>query len=227
MRGTKTQTTHENPHSQKHAKQAPNDAETRLLQSGLRLFAECGYDGVSIREIIEGAGVTRPVLYYYFQNKEDLFRRLVELKFSEFLDRIRNIIRHYASAKERLTEVLATAFELAEQNLDAVRLILQVFFAPSAQLTTVDRLKLARQRFRLIEQIMDEGIQRGELSGGDAASLALVFIGILDIHIMAKANQPELHLRREHAEGLAQFFMNGARPGDVVQKYLQNPFTSG
>ncbi|MGC9053361.1 MAG: TetR/AcrR family transcriptional regulator, partial [Candidatus Hydrogenedens sp.] len=52
--------------------------EERLLKSALKLFSEKGYEGTSIREIIEDAGVTRPVLYYYFQNKEDLFRKLVE-----------------------------------------------------------------------------------------------------------------------------------------------------
>ncbi|HOH51706.1 MAG TPA: helix-turn-helix domain-containing protein, partial [Candidatus Hydrogenedentes bacterium] len=52
-----------------------NEAEARLLESALKIFSEKGYEGTSIREIIEGAGVTRPVLYYYFQNKEDLFRR--------------------------------------------------------------------------------------------------------------------------------------------------------
>ena len=65
-----------------------NEAEARLLESALKIFSEKGYEGTSIREIIEGAGVTRPVLYYYFQNKEDLFRRLVEPLFNEFIAEI-------------------------------------------------------------------------------------------------------------------------------------------
>lgn len=68
--------------------QQVNEAETKLLRSALTLFSEKGYEGTSIREIIEGAGVTRPVLYYYFENKEDLFRRLFETTFSELIQRI-------------------------------------------------------------------------------------------------------------------------------------------
>ncbi len=66
-----------------------NEAETRLLESALTLFSDKGYEGTSIREIIEGAGVTRPVLYYYFENKEDLFRRLVETKFAELTRKLK------------------------------------------------------------------------------------------------------------------------------------------
>ncbi len=45
---------------------AANETVKRLLESALVLFSEKGYEGASIREIIERAGVTRPVLYYYF-----------------------------------------------------------------------------------------------------------------------------------------------------------------
>jgi len=48
-----------------------NGAEIRLLEGALSLFSKKGYEGASVREIIEEAGVTRPVLYYYFKNKED------------------------------------------------------------------------------------------------------------------------------------------------------------
>ena len=44
-----------------------NEARTKLLESALTLFSQKGYEGTSIREIIQGAEVTRPVLYYYFR----------------------------------------------------------------------------------------------------------------------------------------------------------------
>ncbi|MCF6228265.1 MAG: TetR/AcrR family transcriptional regulator [Planctomycetes bacterium] len=48
------------------------DTRHRILQEGSRLFAERGYDAVSVREIVEAAGVKKPTLYYYFENKEGL-----------------------------------------------------------------------------------------------------------------------------------------------------------
>jgi hypothetical protein len=42
------------------------NARERLLEAGIALFAEKGYASTSVREIVARAGVTKPVLYYYF-----------------------------------------------------------------------------------------------------------------------------------------------------------------
>jgi len=45
----------------------------RLLETASHLFAEKGYASTSVREIVARAGVSKPVLYYYFQSKEGLY----------------------------------------------------------------------------------------------------------------------------------------------------------
>lgn len=45
----------------------------RLLESARRLFATRGLDDVHVQELLDAANVTRPVLYYYYGNKEGLF----------------------------------------------------------------------------------------------------------------------------------------------------------
>jgi len=211
-----------------HEPQPPNEAETKLLDSALTLFSDKGYEGTSIREIIEGAGVTRPVLYYYFENKEDLFRRLVEAKFKELVEQIEEIKNKQSSCADRLKEIIVAAFHLAEENPEAVNLILQVFFSPPQQGPPLDKIALAHMRFRHLEEIMEQGLDSGELSGGDAQSLALVFLGIMDMHVMAKSNRPETRLTRELAESLVDFFLAGAggrkdHPTNLVSPYNFEP----
>jgi len=52
-----------------------NAASTRkaILASARRLFARAGYDGVGVREIANGAGVTAMLINRYFGSKERLF----------------------------------------------------------------------------------------------------------------------------------------------------------
>jgi len=54
------------------------DVRERLLIAAVRLFAEKGYSATSVREIVEAAGVTKPVLYYYFRNKEGVFDAMMQ-----------------------------------------------------------------------------------------------------------------------------------------------------
>ena len=62
-----------------------SDARHRLLEAGLRLFADRGYAGTSVQDVIEAAGVTKPVLYYYFESKGGLFQALVDQAMDERL----------------------------------------------------------------------------------------------------------------------------------------------
>ncbi|HOV59496.1 MAG TPA: TetR/AcrR family transcriptional regulator [Candidatus Hydrogenedentes bacterium] len=204
--------------------QSGNEAERRLLQSALELFAEKGYDGTSIREIIAGAGVTRPVLYYYFKNKEDLFRRLVEPIFNEFLEAVSRLRFQYADTLGRLKAVMRLTFSLAEQNPQAIRLIFQMYFTPPASAPRLDKLDFRRKRFQRLLEIIQEGLDRAELAGGDAQSLTLAFIGLMDTHIMAKTHIRGMILTDELADALVDLFYYGACYKEVSPFHLTTQF---
>ena len=56
-----------------------NEKETRtkLLASAKKEFLTKGYMQASLRSICQNAGVTTGALYFFFQDKEDLFVALV------------------------------------------------------------------------------------------------------------------------------------------------------
>jgi AcrR family transcriptional regulator len=61
------------------------DRRDRLFESAAEEFAEHGYDGASLNRIIDKAGLGKSSLYYYFEDKRDLFHRLVEQVFAHFV----------------------------------------------------------------------------------------------------------------------------------------------
>src|SRR5829696_3371503 len=60
--------------------QAQRRAATRraLLDEARSLFAERGYHGTFLEEIVRRAGLTRGALYHHFEDKKDLFRAVVD-----------------------------------------------------------------------------------------------------------------------------------------------------
>jgi AcrR family transcriptional regulator len=57
-----------------HVPSPGEDARSRLLRSGLRLFAQQGYSKTSTRELAEDAGVNVASISYYFGDKAGLYR---------------------------------------------------------------------------------------------------------------------------------------------------------
>jgi AcrR family transcriptional regulator len=57
----------------------------RLFESAAEELAAEGYDGASLNRIIERAGIGKSSLYYYFDDKRDLFGQLIQAVFERFM----------------------------------------------------------------------------------------------------------------------------------------------
>ncbi len=69
-----------------HGRKEIHDSETKihLIQCAKKEFMEKGFVGASLRGICQKAGVTTGALYFFFQDKDDLFCEVV----GNFMDRL-------------------------------------------------------------------------------------------------------------------------------------------
>ena len=56
------------------------DKKEIIISTAMKLFAQKGFEGTSVREIASGADVNPAMISYYFGSKEKLFENLVEDK---------------------------------------------------------------------------------------------------------------------------------------------------
>ncbi|HEY8584084.1 MAG TPA: helix-turn-helix domain-containing protein [Capillimicrobium sp.] len=87
------------------------DRMEQTLVVAHELFAERGYASVTMDEVAAAVGVTKPLLYNYFGNKERLYIACME------------------RAGDALVATVVAAVDRADEPGDALRLGLQAFFA--------------------------------------------------------------------------------------------------
>lgn len=61
---------------------------TRILNQAMRLFLEKGYHGTSIDDITKAAGITKGALYWHYEGKEDLLKKIIQKWEKDFLDEL-------------------------------------------------------------------------------------------------------------------------------------------
>jgi AcrR family transcriptional regulator len=205
-----------------------NDTEERLLDAALTLFADKGYEAASVREIIEAAGVTRPVLYYYCSSKEDLFKRLVHWKHDTAYRELARTVDETAGCESRLRAIVWGSFAFCAADPRVPRVMFQTAFGPPVPGVSEFLSAVGDLRFLIVCRVMQEGLAAGELRGGDAGSLALIFCCLMDQHlnVLSRLPHPERRLTPGLADGLVAAFLHGAGTGGRGPVSLP-PFAAG
>jgi AcrR family transcriptional regulator len=65
-----------------------DDRRRQLLDRAVALFAEHGYDELSMAAIARAAGISKPLLYHYFPSKRQLFEAALAQAAEEHLGRV-------------------------------------------------------------------------------------------------------------------------------------------
>lgn len=71
-------------------KEKDGDSRQRILDAALDVFYEAGFDGARVDAIAKRAGVNQALIYYYFKNKEGLFKELICLNIDEMISAKKN-----------------------------------------------------------------------------------------------------------------------------------------
>ncbi len=144
---------------------ASSDPRQRLLDAGLKLFANRGYAGTAVQDITEEAKVTKPTLYYYFENKEGLFQALVDQAMDERLRLMQHAAPPGKATVDQLVDIIAILTDFARRQPDLLRITFAIAFAADGEYPTGFK-KHAKMRasFEFIAGIIHAGQERGVLS---------------------------------------------------------------
>jgi len=169
----------------------PN-ARQRLMETATDLFAERGYAGTSVREIVGSAGVSKPVLYYYFKSKEGLFYAILEWA-ADVQQRVLNeIVSTEGSVFDRLTALYSRVYEGIRQYKSLYIMIHGLIFGLPQGTPAYDFGGYQRRMLDAVRRILAAGISAGEIRDVDADDVAFLVLGLLDFNLNMDMVLPEL-----------------------------------
>lgn len=184
-----------------------------MLESAIRAFARRGYASTSVDAILEATGLSKPTLYYYFENKAGLFRAILAFAYDETFRLMSEATARAGKAEEKLVNVAEALFVFAKAHEDLMRLVLTTVFAASSELPprSVDLAK-RRRNFELVRKIVEEAQQTGEFKDTyDSAEIAQLIFGALSYQIRSQLIDSSAPLDRKRAERIVALFCEGAR----------------
>lgn len=160
-----------------------------ILQAAEEEFARNGYEGANISRIAKKVGVTHVLLYYHFQNKENLFREVLQRKIDEFIQSVlvpegtENI--HFM---ENIDMLITQNFNIMAQNVMLARLLVNETCQMPASLYDIAHKQYSAYLERL-QRALDREAEAGNIIPTNAERLILT---ICSLNIMAVLVMPAI-----------------------------------
>lgn len=206
----------------------PENAK-RLMRVAMELFAANGYAGTSVREIVQSADVTNPMLYYYFDSKEGLYRRLVGLIFEIGGAAVVSALSEAENFEEAVEAVVWTQFEEARRSPIALKFCYSILFGPSGNAPSFDVFEARAEMVEHIVNVFEKAIEAGEFDPHpeftDPEFLTDHLLGLISNHLQFALKRAELEpdfkahleseLTEEEAARLQLLFLRGTGASPV------------
>ncbi|MBI1941283.1 MAG: TetR/AcrR family transcriptional regulator, partial [Acidobacteria bacterium] len=191
-------------------KKPRDSAKESIRKAATRLFAEKGFAATSTREICQRAGITKPVLYYHFGNKEQLFRDLILDACNESRKQLLLASQRGKTSLDKLIDVIAADFALTRRNPSLSRMLFRMIFAPEKGSPDFDYIEMGMEWLRLLEGLVAEGIRRREMKGR-AREIAEAIMGLHTLYTMGFLLTGEPKLGRPLAQRMVRLLLKGCR----------------
>jgi AcrR family transcriptional regulator len=178
----------------------------------VRVFARQGFDAARLEDIAGEAGVSKGIIYLYFENKEDLFVAVVRSAVVPNLAAVRAIAQKFEGSLADLAPQLLSrvAKVLGDPTISA---LIRMVIAESRKFPGLARVwhqEIVSPLMTSVEKLIAQRQRRGEVRKGDPRYLVFSLVGPLLMAMLYRgvfaevsAIHPDLaRLGRQHAEML-------------------------
>ena len=153
---------------------------TQIIEAATTVFAKKGFDGATMADIADEAGINKATIYLYFDNKDALIHAIAESIFAQELADLQAAYESPGTATERLTAFYEALIAEEAEVLPLMPIVYE-FYALGLRREDV-RVVLSdfiSQSAGLLEAIIQEGIEAGELASTDAGRAARTLDALL------------------------------------------------
>lgn len=186
-----------------------------VLHSAARIFSELGYHGTSLDLVAEELGITRPTVYYYFKNKDEILFECVRIGLQKIENEANKVNKQGGTAAQKMEAVIYKYAEI--MMMDFGKCLIKVGDQPLPLESRYTLRKMQADIDHNIRAIITQGVDEKVFKLCDPKLTAFAVAGSLNSiarwHRADGKSKPD-----EIAEHFATFLMNGLEVGDSTTK---------
>jgi AcrR family transcriptional regulator len=163
------------------ARRATLDSPTRdrVIQAAMDVFAQRGYHGTTVDDIVAASETSKGAFYHYFPSKQGIFVSLLEQLAAMVEAGVEMAIEREGGALAKVEAALRVVLEVAAQRRDLARILLIEAAALGPEFEQ-SRLGIHRRFAALIRRHLDHAVTDGAIPQQDTEAASAAWIGAIN-----------------------------------------------
>lgn len=169
----------------------PEEKLEKILDVAQKRFARFGLGKTTMNEIAEDLGVSKAALYYYFPDKESIFKLVMSKEQTDFCSQMKKI----AASGEKIDTILKNYIEHRMQYMKKLinlgQLSYEAFMAQKPLYASLGKEFYEHEK-NIIKALLNKALEKGEIRKLDTDEYAGFFVHVLRSLRLYSLGQKEL-----------------------------------
>ena len=193
----------------KQSESPKGQVRTLMLRSAGHLFGTKGYAATTVREIVASAGVSKPVLYYYFGSKKGIYFELMRGPFEKFDLLLLDSLHSEGSASRKLLDLCGRVYALFCENIEAVRIMYSIYYGPPQGAPFIDFDVVHARLMDAVRGLVREGSRNGEFRAVNVDDAMWAVTGALNVAVEVRLRNLETLFGRDGLTRILKIILSG------------------
>jgi TetR/AcrR family transcriptional regulator len=197
-------------------KQKPKGKHQIILEAAQKRFAQYGIEKTTMQDIADDLNMAKGSIYYYFPDKENLYKAVIEAEHSEFLRKIEADLKKITSPQEALKKYVLNRLSYFKKLVNLSRMSFQAA-SDYKPLITETMNDLREKEKKIVMRILESGSRKkipGIQNSYDTASLFLDLLRglrsvVLNEKMLLFIDDDEYKLLTKKALAFTDIFISG------------------
>jgi AcrR family transcriptional regulator len=191
-----------------------------ILATARKRFGQFGMDKTTMQELADDIGMSKGSIYYYFPDKQQLYRAVIDREYEEFLALVNvklkslndpaEMLRQYSSLRLQHIGSLSNLSRISNEEMQGLKSLM------------ADKWKIYREKEKeVICAVLKMGISKGLFEKREPTEIANLFLDVLkSLRLSILKHKEFIYLEPEEFETLVrkqelltEIFINGLRSG--------------
>lgn len=189
------------------------ERKNQILDAAMETFSKVGFHKARMSDIAETSGLSKGSLYWYFENKNDLIVNLLARVFEPELKDLGDLLTDTRPVDERLLAYAERSADDMVKMLKWVPLVHDFIALAFRQETIKESIKkFYQQNMEILESLIQQGLDSGELKADNAKDAAIAIGSILEGTVVLWTYAQEQIDIKKHIMSNMTILMNGLLP---------------